>query len=412
MRDERERLAAGWTKSEEGEWVPPGYARIPGWTPPAGPAEGSTPLNPCDSRAIRAIRDFCAIRGRQAGSGSTDGKDSEADDVHHPEQEDRDECADQKRGGAAEAVGEEEEHGKAPGRSGGNARARPMSRPGFTGCTIDRADHLRLDPAKVAALAAAAGARLLRLAGLDPVLGGDGTLRWDPVADADSELIFLGLDGEAALFAPLARIAAPPPGAFAMFRILDSMAPADAALWGTARSLIGWHNRHLFCGACGSATASFRAGWARRCEGCGAEHFPRVDPVVIMLAEHEGRVLVGRQPFYPPRRYSALAGFVEPGESIEEAVARELAEEAGLAVSNVRYAASQPWPFPGSLMIACLATAESSALTLDREELEDAIWVDRSGVAAALAGEEGAPFLAPPHFAIARTLLEHWLASP
>jgi NAD+ diphosphatase len=109
---------------------------------------------------------------------------------------------------------------------------------------------------------------------------------------------------------------------------------------------------------CGAPSASFRGGWGRRCTGCGAEHFPRVDPVVIMLAEHQERVLVARQPQYPSGRYSALAGFVEPGESIEEAVARELMEEAGVMVGNVRYVASQPWPFPGSLMIACLAEAD------------------------------------------------------
>jgi NAD+ diphosphatase len=136
--------------------------------------------------------------------------------------------------------------------------------------------------------------------------------------------------------------------------------------------------------------------------------FPRVDPVVIMLAEHDGRVLLGRQPRFPPRRFSALAGFVEPGESIEEAVARELAEEAGVAATNVRYVASQPWPFPGSLMIACLADAADDALTLDGDELEDAIWVDRAGVRAALAGEPAAPFLAPPPYAIAHSLLAHW----
>ncbi|HEV2865937.1 MAG TPA: NAD(+) diphosphatase, partial [Allosphingosinicella sp.] len=128
-----------------------------------------------------------------------------------------------------------------------------------------------------------------------------------------------------------------------------------------------------------------------------------------MLAEHEGRVLLGRQPQYPAGRYSALAGFVEPGESIEEAVARELMEEAGLTVSDIRYVASQPWPFPGSLMIACRARAEDDALVLDRNELEDAMWVDRAGVEAALAGDGEAPFLAPPPFAIAHTLLRRWL---
>lgn len=280
--------------------------------------------------------------------------------------------------------------------------------PGFTGAPLDRADHLRLDAARIAAFAASAEARLLRLDGLDPLVGEDGRLGWHAVGQEIAELIFLGLDGDAPLFAPLPRVTAGR-RAWSVFALLDRLAPGDAAIWGAARSLIEWHNRHLFCGACGTATESFRAGWGRRCGGCGLDHFPRVDPVVIMLAEHDDRVLVARQPQYPPGRYSALAGFVEPGESIEEAVARELYEEAGLRVSGVRYVASQPWPFPGQLMIACTARAPSGDITLDETELEDAMWVDRGQVAAALAGEPGAPFLAPPPFAIAHTLLRHWL---
>jgi len=119
--------------------------------------------------------------------------------------------------------------------------------------------------------------------------------------------------------------------------------------------------------------------------------------------------LVGRQPQYPPGRYSALAGFVEPGESVEEAVARELKEEAGVIASSVRYVASQPWPFPNSLMLGCVAQASSAKISLDTDELEDAMWVGRDDVAAALAGAPGAPFLAPPPYAIAHTLLERWL---
>ena len=284
-----------------------------------------------------------------------------------------------------------------------------ISPPGFTGCMLDRADHLRLDPDRVSELARQADARMLRLEGLDPVIGDEGRLCWDSPVAAESA-IFLGLDGSAPVFAPLVRLDGPPSSPRALFRVLDAMAPDDAAVWGTARSLNEWHNRHPFCAMCGNASQPFRAGWGRKCAECGAEHFPRVDPVVIMLAEHDGRVLLGRQHHYPPGRYSALAGFVEPGESIEEAVARELAEEAGIAASNVRYVASQPWPFPGSLMIACIAAAADEALTLDSNELEHAFWASRDGVAAALAGEAGAPFAAPPHFAIARTLLERWLA--
>ena len=284
-----------------------------------------------------------------------------------------------------------------------------MNAPGFTGAGLDRADQLRLDEARLAALMAHERARLLALAELDPVLDEQGRLVWRPVDGADC--IFLGLDGETPLFAPLVSIGAIGQRAWGVFRLLGLMSPRDAAIWGAARSLNEWHARHRFCGLCGAETALFRAGWGRRCPGCGAEHFPRVDPVVIMLAEHEERVLLARQPQYPPGRYSALAGFIEPGESIEEAVARELFEEAGVAARDVRYVASQPWPFPGSLMIACLAAAESDLLSLDRAELEDAIWVGRDGVEAALAGEADAPFLAPPPFAIANTLLRRWLDS-
>jgi NAD+ diphosphatase len=281
---------------------------------------------------------------------------------------------------------------------------------GFTGAGIDRADHLRLDEKRLAELAGAPQARLLAMDGLDPQIDEAGRLVWSSPAAGPDDLIFLGFAGSTPLFAPLVRVELDQ-RAWAVFGLVARMEAGEAALWAMARSLVEWHNRHFFCGRCGSPTHLFRGGWGRRCAGCGLDHFPRVDPVVIMLAEHEERVLLGRQPQYLPRRYSALAGFVEPGESVEEAVARELREEAGLEVAEIRYVASQPWPFPGQLMIACIARARSDALVLDRNELEDAIWVDREGVAAALAGEPGAPFLAPPDFAIARSLLAHWADS-
>jgi NAD+ diphosphatase len=284
-----------------------------------------------------------------------------------------------------------------------------LTQPGFTGAGLDRADHLRLDAEQLADLMANGDARLLRLDAVDPVLDEDGRLLWGPL-DGAGETLFLGLEEGRPLFAPLVRMEQLGQRAWAVFRLLALMSPKEAAIWGAARSLNEWHNRHGFCSVCGHATAPFRAGWGRTCPNCGAEHFPRVDPVVIMLAEHEGRVLLGRSPHYPPGRYSALAGFVEPGESIEEAVAREIHEEAGVAVSDVRYVASQPWPFPGSLMIACIGRAAADALTLDRKELEDAFWCDRAGVEAALAGDPNAPFLAPPPFAIANTLLTLWSA--
>jgi NAD+ diphosphatase len=278
---------------------------------------------------------------------------------------------------------------------------------GFTGAALDRADNLRSDPEKIAELAERPEARLLRLAGLDPVLDETGRLEWSAVEET-GERIFLGFLDGTPLFAPLVHI---PSGqrAWSIFGLLNRLDSRDAAIWGAARSLNEWHARHPFCSLCGQPSAPFRAGWGRRCPSCKAEHFPRVDPVVIMLAEHDGRTLLARQPQYPPNRYSALAGFVEPGESVEEAVARELHEEAGILASNIRYVASQPWPFPGQLMIACTARAESAEIVLDRTELEDAFWASRADVAAALAGEPGARFLAPPPYAIANTLLRHWL---
>jgi NAD+ diphosphatase len=286
-------------------------------------------------------------------------------------------------------------------------------RPGFTGSTLDRADLLRLDPEGMAEMAASPEARLLNLSGADPMLDEAGRMIWSALGQEErqSELLFLGLDGGAPRFAPLPRLE-PGQRAWSVFKLIAAMAPEEASVWATARSLIEWHNRHGFCANCGAATMFFRAGWGRKCGACAAEHYPRVDPVVIMLAEYRRRILLARQPQYPPGRFSALAGFVEPGESIEEAVAREMHEEAALRVSNIRYAASQPWPFPGSLMIGCIADAASDEITLDTTELEAAIWVDRDEVRAALDGSRSAPFAAPPPFAIAHTLLLHWLDGP
>jgi NAD+ diphosphatase len=284
--------------------------------------------------------------------------------------------------------------------------------PGFTGLTLDRADHLRLEADRIAALAASPEAKLMAFDGMDPVLSEDGRLAWRPAADIGDPagLIFIGLQEAVPLFAPAAPADSGETRPNTFF-LLASMDAEDVALWGIARSLIAWHSRHGFCSNCGHPTLAFRAGWGRRCDNCASEHFPRIDPVVIMLAEHHGKVLVGRQGRFPPRSFSALAGYVEPGESIEEAVARELKEEAGISVSNVRYLVSQHWPFSGALMIACLAEADSDELTLDPTELEGAMWVDRPGVAAALAYEEAAPFVPPPHYAIAHSLLRLWLQS-
>lgn len=285
-----------------------------------------------------------------------------------------------------------------------------ITAPGFTGGTLDRADRLRHDPEAFAVALGDWRARLLKLENFEPELDGEGRLIWTTLADAPegSDLVLLGLDGDKPHFAALTPGMLPPAGRpMRMFGILDLLAPGEAATYAAARSLLDWHTRHRFCANCGTATRIFRAGWARSCPNCQAEHFPRVDPVVIMIAEHDGRALLGRQHAWPAGRYSALAGFLEVGESIEEAVAREIMEEAGVRVSDVRYIASQPWPFPSSLMIACVGMAENDAITLDANELEDAIWVSREVVREVLAGEPG-PFLPPPPYAIAFTLLTEW----
>ncbi len=281
---------------------------------------------------------------------------------------------------------------------------------GFTGSPLQRLDRERPDLAALARHREDPRALLLRLDGLDPVPDDAGALSWTPLAGHDPtvELALLGLlDGRPAFVALTPGATGKP--AFALSRVLAALPPPDAATWAAARSPVDWHARHRFCGRCAALTEVTRAGWCRRCPACAAEHYPRTDPVVIMLAEHGGRVLVGRQPRYPAGRYSALAGFVEVGESLEEAVARELFEEAGVRATGVRYVASQPWPLPLSqLMLACVATVESDALTIDRDELDDAKWVDRDGVRAALAGAPEAPFVPPPPFAIAHTLLSRW----
>jgi NAD+ diphosphatase len=282
---------------------------------------------------------------------------------------------------------------------------------GFTGAQLDRADPLRTDEGRLAEAVADPRARCLAMDGIDFVPGEGGGLRWEPLDAGDERaLLLLGLDTAGVPHFVREAAAGAPADARSrtVMRLLPLLAPDEAALYGGARSLIDWHARHRFCAACGASTELFRAGWGRRCGACNAEHFPRVDPVVIMLAEYEDRVLVGRQGGFPPGFFSALAGFVEPGESLEEAVARELFEEAGIRVADVAYVASQPWPFPSSLMIGCRARAQDPALTLDTTEIEAAIWVDRAEVRAALAGDMGAPFMAPPSLAIARHLLEDW----
>ena len=277
--------------------------------------------------------------------------------------------------------------------------------PFFSGAGLDRADALRADEAAVAALAARADARELKWADGLPELTPEGRLAWQPIAGGE---IFLGLDGTIPCFSAVPETR---PDAWSAFPLLAILDDREAPLFAAALSLARWHSHHRFCPSCGEEIEIVRAGWSRRCAACSVEHFPRVDPVVIMVAEFDGQLLLGRQPQYPPGRYSALAGFVEVGETIEAAVRRELQEEAGVQVRDVSYVASQPWPFPSSLMIGCTAKAQSSELTIDTAELEDARWFSREEIVEALEGGPNAAFQPPPRAAIARTLLERWLAA-
>jgi NAD+ diphosphatase len=284
----------------------------------------------------------------------------------------------------------------------------------FAGGTLDRADQLRVHPERLAIAWADPRARIILLDGLDPVPTDEGLLADRPIpaeaALADHALLGLRADGTP-IFVSLIVTAPSAPPSFPprTWQIVPSLAPDEAALYGAARSLVDWHDRHQFCARCGAQTHPIRAGWVRQCSACSAEHFPRTDPVVIMLAEYEGKVLMGRNPRFPPGRFSALAGFVEPGETIEEAVRREIWEEAGVRIGRVDYLMSQPWPFPSQLMIACIAQALGDQLTLDTEEIAEAIWVSGDEVRAALAGAEGARFLPPSPIAVARHMLETWL---
>ena len=284
--------------------------------------------------------------------------------------------------------------------------------PAFCGQPLDRADYLRVDPAALAELRG--DALLLTLDGLAPLLDGEGRLAFSPVAATrdDVELVFLGLLDGRALFGavPETGDTAPAYTLREMWRMLIGLPAEELALYGGARSVLDWHAQHRFCARCGQPTVLAKGGWQRDCPACGAQHFPRTDPVAIMLIEHEGSLLLARQPRYPPRSYSALAGFIEPGESIEEGVAREAWEEAGVRLRDVRYVASQPWPFPSQLMIGCHALAEARELTIDFTELEDARWFTRAQVIEAMEkGPDSTAFVAPLRQAIAHHLLRWWL---
>ncbi len=303
----------------------------------------------------------------------------------------------------------------------------------FGGSGLDRAAEMR---GQADSLRAQDNARAILLWRGKPMILNDEVARL-PMAhpvmdDAAPAMIFLGRDDGAPVFAAdlsqwepegldtdtlnsfldpsEQRHPAMPQAAFAELRaVMTRLSPRDAELAATAKAIMGWHRSHRFCARCGAESEMALGGWQRNCAACGGHHFPRTDPVVIMLITHGNAVLVGRSPGWPEGMYSLLAGFVEPGETIEAAVRREVFEEAGVRVGSVRYLSSQPWPFPSSLMFGCAGDALNTDLTIDPEEIEDAMWVTREEMADAFAGNH--PNLLPARKgAIAHFLLEAWLS--
>jgi NAD+ diphosphatase len=298
----------------------------------------------------------------------------------------------------------------------------------YAGSGLDRAAHLRKDADWLAKRLALAGpqTRLVPYWRGKHLVAGSAEMPlpiflspdhgwWRDLASGTP--IFLGLDGDVSYFAldfsplddgenqPLLTAL----GRFEEIRtVARLMDRQTAALYAYIRALMLWHERHRFCGACGSATEMIEAGHSRRCTNpaCGISHFPRHDPAVIMLVHDGDRCLLGRQSRFPPGMYSTLAGFVEPGESLEETVARECWEEAGVRVDDITYHSSQPWPFPSSLMLGFHARAVTTDIRVDGEELEDARWFSRDYL---LAQHDPETFRLPPPDSISRQLINSWL---
>jgi NAD+ diphosphatase len=275
----------------------------------------------------------------------------------------------------------------------------------FAGAGLDRAGEHRRDAGWVAARRADPAARAVVVGSEGVALDGEGRLARLPLPTG-ADPVLLGIQDGAPLFAVDAAHA--PDTRLTGLRDAGArLEQAEGGLAAYAAALLNWHRRHPFCSVCGQPTEPDWAGFVRRCPSCGTEHHPRTDPVVIMLVVDSDRVVLGRQPTWPPGRYSALAGFVEPGETLEEAVAREVREEAGVDVRDPRYVSSQPWPFPSSLMLGFVAQWAGGEPRA-RDEVEDVRWFDRAEVADAVAGR-GTLGLPPP-LAIARRLIEGWLA--
>ncbi|MBM4247259.1 MAG: NAD(+) diphosphatase [Deltaproteobacteria bacterium] len=293
----------------------------------------------------------------------------------------------------------------------------------FAGGLLERVDFRRRDAEWIAARLADPASRLLPVWRLAvPVREGAAPeLTWigcDRRPEQGPDPILLGVRDDRAHFAldvsaiadPVAELGLAGTTYPDLRAVASRLVAGDAAIAAQARHLVDWHARHRFCSVCGQPSKVGDAGHVRRCSAseCAAEHFPRTDPVVIMLVTRGDCCLLGRQPKWPHPFFSALAGFVEPGETLEEAVRREVFEEAGVRVAEVRYHSSQPWPFPASLMMGCMAEASTEEIRVDAHELEDARWFTRDDARAALAGKNRDLALPPP-LAIAHQLVRAWV---
>lgn len=268
----------------------------------------------------------------------------------------------------------------------------------FAGGRFDRASHLRTDPDWIKEKLKDPSSRFLPMHQLKALIDlmGNPSIDWRGAADvqeyidAGATCIFLGIADFACHFAiDVSAIENPktlPNGDWGKFidvrSVAPQLSPGEAGALAQARSMIDWHDRHGFCAVCGAPTRSQEAGYSRKCDapGCNATHFPRTDPVAIMMVTYGDKCLLGQGINFPGDFYSCLAGFIEPGETIEQGVRREVLEESGIKVGDVRYHQSQPWPFPSSLMIGCFAEALTEDITVDRTELNDARWFTREDV--------------------------------
>ena len=310
----------------------------------------------------------------------------------------------------------------------------------FGGSGLDRGAELRGDVTALALAAASPDASAVLYWRGKPLISGaerDALVRLPldhaVLVDAAPDRILLGREDDQAIFAfdltgwepsdiDEAKLGAffdpseqnhpalPPDHVFAELRgVMTHLSARDAELAATGKAIFAWHQSHGYCARCGAKTDMAQAGWQRDCAACGGHHFPRTDPVVIMLITHGNSVLMGRSPGWPDGMYSLLAGFVEPGETLEAAVRREVMEEAGIKVGPVSYLASQPWPFPASLMFGCAGVALTNEITIDPTEIEDAMWVTREEMMDAFAGTH--PKLHPARKgSIAHFVLRNWLA--